>query len=353
MSDDGQMNRGLERFVMGFFFAAQHAGRAGQNRLRVQLSLSIVFLTVAGLMSGCNSSSPAGSPAPSAKQVAPAAPDLLDRVANPQIAESEIGVPQMRIACLSPVATEICCALGAARWIVGRSDYCEHPSEVRAVAALGTLYSLKLEALLEAKPDLVLFSGTSRAQAEQIANLKLRVESLPDRTLEDVFVAIRRTGEMLGRPQTATALCASIRADLEQVRRRHAAIKGTRVLVAIEPLANPPRPVSVAGGDSFLDDLLRLSGCQNAVQQRSFFAPLSFEAIVAADPEVIIELCGSPRAEITGESDPLRAWSSLGSLKSVKNLRVRALVGPELFLPGPRVAKLLDRICTTIESANP
>lgn len=333
-----------------FLFGAQHAGR---NRPPARLSLASVILTVAGLLAGCDTSPQGKTSTPPVNPVVSTSPALPDRVATPQIAESEISAPQLRIACLSPVATEICSALGAARWIVGRSDYCAHPPEVRAVPSLGTLYSLKLEALLESKPDLVLFSGTSRAQAEQLAKLNLRVESLPDRTLEDVFAAIRRTGEILGRPQTATALCASIRADLEDVRRRHAAIKGTRVLLAIEPLANPPRPVSVAGGGSFLDDLLRLSACQNAVRQSNFFAPLSFEAIVAADPEVIIELCGSPRAEITGESDPLRAWSTLGSLKAVKSGRVRALVGPELFLPGPRVATLLDRICTTIESANP
>lgn len=337
---------------MPFYFGAL---RPDGTRISApaRVSLFSLILTMLGLMAGCDSLPPPDRHISPAKQVEAAATELPDRVTTPQIAESEIGVPPLRIACLSPVATEICCALGAARWIVGRSDYCEHPSEVRSVPALGTLYSLKLEALLETKPDLVLFSGTSRAQAEQLAKLKLRVESLPDRTLDDVFAAIRHTGELLGRPKTAIALCASIRADLEDVRRRHAGITGTRVLVAIEPLANPPRPVSVAGRESFLDDLLRLSGCRNAVQQSSFFAPLSFEAIVAADPEIIIELCGSPRAEITGEPDPLRAWSTLASLKAVKDRRVRALVGPELFLPGPRVAKLLDRICTTIDAPNP
>lgn len=259
----------------------------------------------------------------------------------------------MRIACLSPVATEICCALGASEWIVGRSDYCLHPPIVRSAPTLGTLFSLKVESLLDAKPDLVLFSGTSRAQADQLASLRLRVESLPDRTLDDVFAAIRRAGQLLGRPQTAFELCKSIEADLDTVRREHAPRPGTRVLLAIEPLGSPPRPISVAGGGSFLDDLLKRAGCANAVREASFFAPLSFEAIVATDPDVIVELCGAARAEIAGESDPLQAWSALPSLKAVKNRRVRALVGPELFLPGPRVAILLDRLCTTIESANP
>lgn len=310
--------------------------------------------SIALWLAGCDAPrSPAPEPEKTERVASSLSAPLPDHVQHPTIADSEIKTKPIRIACLSPVATEICCALGARDWLVGRSDYCVHPSEIKTIPPLGTLFSLKLEALLETKPDIVFLSGSSRAQAEQLVSLKLKVESLPDRSLQDVYIAIRRAGELLGRSKTADKLCAAIESDIQTVVSAHKKIADTRVLIAIEPLAIPPRPVSVAGGGSFLDDLLKRAGCTNAVRETSFFAPLSFEAIVAADPDVIIEFCGSPRAEITGEADPLRAWSSLGSLRAVKNRRVRSLVGPELFLPGPRVAIVLDHLCNIIEAENP
>lgn len=312
-----------------------------------------IFFPLALLACACNPPPPAASRSATTTQIAVQPESSIpDFVVNPIVADSEKDAPPLRIVCLSPTATEICCALGAREWIVGRSDYCNYPKEIAAIPAIGSLFSIRLETLIATKPDLVLFSGNSHAQVEQLAPLKLRIESLPDKTLDDIFTAIRKAGDLIGRPTTASTLCAAIKSDLAAFADRRPA-KALRVLIAIEPLPTPPRPVSVAAAGTFFDDLLRRAGHENAVRGDSFFAPLSFEAIIAADPNVILEICGGPRAEITGEADAWRAWSRVGALRAVKEHRVHALIGEELFLPGPRIARVMQRMIDALASENP
>ena len=86
-----------------------------------------------------------------------------------------------RIVSLLPSATEIVCALGADRFLIGRSHACDHPatladvpvmtaskvngaaasgaiaSDVRSIlAAALSVYELQLEALRDTTPDLIL-----------------------------------------------------------------------------------------------------------------------------------------------------------------------------------------------------
>ncbi|MBI5866573.1 MAG: ABC transporter substrate-binding protein [Planctomycetes bacterium] len=322
------------------------------NRTRGHLGLPAALLVLSSVLalSACDRrtthQTPNGVPAsqPTLRQA-----NYPDRVMFPEIDEAERNSPAMRIVSLSPAATEICCALGLRAALVGRTSYCVYPPEVSAVEIVGTLLDVRAETLLQRKPDLVLFSGTSRSQVERLEPLKLKMESLPDSSLADVFAAIRRAGELTGRPRTAETLCRNLDQDIAQIVNHVAKSKGRRVLVAIEPLADPPRAPHVAGKGSFFDELLRRAGYVNIVDSPAAFAPLSLEAIARADPDVIIELAASANDRPEGDAGALAAWRNIGQLKAIRRHSVRVLTGQEFFLPGPRVPLLLERMCEAIE----
>jgi iron complex transport system substrate-binding protein len=317
------------------------------RRFRHALVLALFFAT---LTCGCDR--PAAPPASSPSSVATALA-LQDFVRHPIVDDRERSLPALRIVSLSPTATEICCALGLRDALVGRTRYCEYPPEVASVPAVGTLLDVQAETLLELRPDLVLYSGTSRAQLDRIAPLKLRTESLPDRSLADVFTAIRRVGELCNRPRTASALCDSVERDIRRIATIVKITGSPRVLLTIEMLEDPPRAPHVAGAGSFYDDLLKRAGCKNAVESSGSFAPLALETIARLDPDVIIEIAADAHARPAGDADALRAWQRLGPLKAVRERRVRVLPGGELFLPGPRVAFVFERLCRAIAEGAP
>ena len=274
---------------------------------------------------------------------------LHDWVVNPVIDVSEPVLTPIRIVSAAPMVTEICCALGLRDALVGRTRYCDYPPDIENVPSIGALIDVNTEVLLALRPDLILVSGTSRAQLDRFAALDLRIESVPDAGLKDLYTAIRRIGKLVGRPRTAARLCTGIESDLASVTQRYGNLPPARVLLLTGTLSDPPRPPYVAGPGSFYDTLLCRGGHTNVVSgEQAAFAPLSLEFIVRADPDVIIELDPDGRQRPAGDSAALETWRKIGALRAVTSRRVHVLSGSQHYLLGPRIALTYQALCRKI-----
>lgn len=147
----------------------------------------------------------------------------------------------MRIVSVLPSATEIVCALGARRELVGRSAECDYPSDVldvpvvmrprtldadrpsaeidrrvQAARASGeSLYELDVELLRRLRPDVLLtqdLCGVCSVTEEEVATACARagvspaIASLSPRNLEDVWATFTTVGEAIGRRREARQL---------------------------------------------------------------------------------------------------------------------------------------------------
>lgn len=300
----------------------------------------------AAVSAGCTRPPAASTGQPTTSAAASA---LRDWVIDPPVVDSERAVSCPRLLSAAPNITEICCALGLAEQLVGRTRYCVYPPAIAKVRSIGALNDLNVETLLEIRPELIIVSGASRAIADRLARLDLRYEAVPDWTLADLFTAIARIGVLTGRPQTAARLMDGIRADLDAVASRYSATHPVRVLLLTGPLADPPTPPDAAGPGSFYDDLLRRVGHTNVVAAGGgAFAPVALEFVLRADPDVIIELAPEATQRPAGDADALRAWAQVGPLRAVTARRVHVLVGAEHFELGPRIAQTFEAICRMI-----
>ena len=254
-----------------------------------------------------------------------------------------------RLLSAAPNVTEICCALGLADRLVGRTRYCTYPPTVEVVPSIGALNDLNVEALLELAPDLILVSGTSRTITEKLNSLGLRQESLPDYSLDDLFTSIARVGELSDRQEYAQRLTADIKVELDAIATRYAKTERARVLIVTAPLPDPPTQITAAGPGSFYDDLLRLAGHENAAAASGRpFAPITLEFILRTDPDVIIELAPNSDGRSDGDVDARGVWAKVGPLKAVKAERVYVLVRPSHFILGPRIGQTLEALCQAI-----
>ena len=316
------------------------------NPARVQ----VLLLAACGLMwVGCNDPASPRTPPPAAALAESTAAGLRDWVVNPPVVASEREAGPRRLVCAAPSVTEICCALGLQRRIVARTRFCDYPPGIETVPAIGAMDETNTELLLGLKPDLVLVSGTSRAITERLERMGLTFESLPDRTLADVFAAIERVGELTERRETARRLSDGLRAELTRIARQYADVPPQRVLVLLWTLSDPPAPPFVAGPDSLYDDLLRRAGHANVADAGvQAYAPFSLEAIVRADPDVIIELDADGTGRPGGDTEAVRVWSQLGPLRAVKNRRVHVLKGERHFIPGPRIVQTFAELCRAV-----
>jgi iron complex transport system substrate-binding protein len=238
-----------------------------------------------------------------------------------------------RIVSLAPSSTEILYALGAGDRIVGVDQYSDWPPAAAKLPRVGSDLAPSVERILALKPDVVFVatSANSRELPAELERLGIRVAISRIDTLDDLWRDITQSGDAIGKPAAAAALVAELRARIASTHARVAALPPTRALVVVWA-----DPLTVVGGHSFVDEVIRAAGGDNiAGDSAQPYPQYSVERMLARAPEVIV--VGSHKGGPTLE--PLIAHASL---PAVKNGRVHSVDGDLLFRPGPRLVEGVD-----------
>jgi ABC-type Fe3+-hydroxamate transport system substrate-binding protein len=191
-----------------------------------------------------------------------------------------------RIVSLTPASTELLFALGAGSRLVGRTRWDVWPDSARFVPDLGDGIRPNVEAVIGARPDLVLLYGSlenkgaaQRLRSAGVATLSLKVD-LPSH--------FRNLTRVLGRVLRDSALAQltidSVDRSLESVREITRAAQAKRVvwIADVDPLV-------VIGGGSFLTELIELAGGRNLFADiNSPSASISVESVISRNPDVVL-----------------------------------------------------------------
>jgi len=245
--------------------------------------------------------------------VACAAP-TTDQPPDPASSRDDFGDPivaasPQRIASLNPATTELVAAIVGTDRLVGRTHWDAYPLSVRDVPDLGDGMRPNVEAVLAARPDLVLLYASEENRTARdafrragIATLAIRIDAIADfeRSMDALGVA-------LGAPDAAAVVRDSVRGSITRA--------GSRVAQRVRPTVVWPlweSPLMVVGRGSFLHELLEVAGAQNVFGELAAPSPIvTFEELLQRDPDVI--LTGPDRAARLA-SDP--RWRTLRAVRS-------------------------------------
>ncbi len=191
-----------------------------------------------------------------------------------------------RVVSLNPTATEVIFAIGAQSRLVGRSNWDEFPAAARTIAPLGDGIRPNVEAILNAKPSLVILyaSAENRAAAEALARSGVRTITLRVDHIAQ-FVSLTR---ILGIALDATPRAQQV---ADSVQRTIARVRAVTARVAPRTVAWPlwQQPVMVVGRGSYLDELIEIAGGRNVFHDLEAPSPVvNVEEIARRDPDVLI-----------------------------------------------------------------
>jgi iron complex transport system substrate-binding protein len=235
--------------------------------------------------------------------------------------------PAQRIASLNPTTTEIVYAIGAGGRVVGRTTWDTYPDSARLAPDLGPGLRPNVEAIIAAKPDLVLLyaSADNRGAAQALRAAGLRTLTLRIDKIADFARATRLIGRATGDSARAESVIDSVQATIARVRR--AVASAARPTVAWRLY---DAPLLVAGGGSFLSELIDIAGGRNVYADLKDPSPqVSLEDLVRRDPDLLL---GGPDA----------ATRLAGQLpwRAVRAVREGHLVSPDTALIGRPAVRL-------------
>jgi ABC-type Fe3+-hydroxamate transport system substrate-binding protein len=210
-----------------------------------------------------------------------------DKVLRDDFGDSiRIATAPTRIVSLSPSSTETLFAIGAGARIIGRSKYDLWPDSARLVPDLGDGLRPNVEAVLGARPDLVILyaSQENRAAADRfraagINTLSLRMDQIAEfRRMTKLF------GVMLHDTVRANSVVDSVQATLDRVRRATATSARPKVFWHIWD-----SPLITVGSGSFMNELVEIAGARNVYTDiHGPSGQIALEDVARRDPDFIL-----------------------------------------------------------------
>ncbi|MEM6396650.1 MAG: ABC transporter substrate-binding protein [Bacteroidota bacterium] len=243
-----------------------------------------------------------------------------------------------RIVSLSGTLTEILYALDMGDRIVGVDITSVYPEDKTAeLPRLGHMNQLNTEALLELEPDLVIYEATERGAPEAIGQLEsagITVAAIEtDHTLENPINVTNQLADLLDVEEASvsklTDRLSSERKQLNSI--VDAAETNPRVLFIY---ARGMGRLMVAGNETSASAMIDLAGGQNAITSFPNFEALTPEALVEAQPDVIL-MFTSGLASLDGK-EGLQQIPGVSATPAYKNDRIVTMEGLYLTGFGPR-----------------
>lgn len=254
-----------------------------------------------------------------------------------------------RIISMAPSVTETLFALGLGDRVIGVSRYCTYPPEAAAKPRIGGLFDPNFEAIVAARPDLIVMLDGSLQNRPAFDKLGLPILVLDHRNIDGILASLTKIGRACGVPTKSEAMVADLQTRVRRVQEKVAGRPRPRVMFAVERTlgAGQVQDVYVAGADGHLDGIIAMAGGQNAYQGTVRFPVISSEGILKMNPEVIVDMVprlvpGADREKIASD------WQQLKQVGAVQHGRVYVLDDDYVSIPGPRFILFVEKLARLI-----
>lgn len=309
---------------------------------------------------------PHGFEGPSTATLADEAVEVLDSAPLPQLpatvtSHTRDGDVAVQVADISRVvAFDMSGSIAATLWalgqggsLVGRDVAAEFPGTEEIPVVTGSSHTINPEAVLELAPSLVITDGSigPTDAVEQIADAGVPVVYVENEaSFDGAGELARQVGAALGVADAGEDLAAKIAEDVATTRAEIAAIapeQGLRVMMLY--LRGASGIYYMFGEESGADDLVAgLAGVDVAAEiGLDGMKPLTDEAMLAADPDVILVMSHGLES-VGGVDGLLEAKPAIALTAAGQRRRIVDMADSQLLAFGPRSAAILDALARAV-----
>ncbi|MBY6179541.1 ABC transporter substrate-binding protein [Staphylococcus warneri] len=244
--------------------------------------------------------------------------------------------PYHRIVSLMPSNTEILYELGLENRIVGVSTVDDYPKNVKKGKKQFDAMNLNKEALLKAKPDLILAHESQKSSSEKVLDaLKkegVKVVYVKDaQSLKETYETFKSIGKLTHREKQANQLVNETKDNVDKVIQsipKHQKQPKVFMEVSSQP------EIYTAGKHTFFNDMLKQLDAKNSFDDIDGWKSVSKESIVKHNPDILISTEGKSQAEY---EKIIEKRGGFDKTNAVKHHRIETVNGDEISRPGPRI----------------
>lgn len=201
---------------------------------------------------------------------------------------------QERIVSAGGDISELIHAFGAGDRLVGVDSTSNYPPSMKDIAQIGYVRSLSAEGVLSLNPDVLVGAYDTGPEnvIEQLRSAGLNVAIAPDvlPNAESVVTKIEFVGELLGQEAKASEMVSSYTSEMASIAEIVSQLETKPKVLFILSLKDGT-PL-VGGEGTSAEAIIELSGGISAAKGFEGYKPMNSEAIIAANPDVILMMSG-------------------------------------------------------------
>ncbi len=235
-----------------------------------------------------------------------------------------------RIITFGPASTEILFHIDEGERVIATDDFSDHPEEVKDLPKVGGFFEPDYEEMVNLSADVIVTRASNQDIIQDLRDLNENVVATHGNTLEDVYRDIELLGRMCGLGEQAEQTADELESTMQKITEDREDIpRDDRVavlfIVGIDPIYVP-------GEGTFQHTLIERAGGNNIARNKTGWATIEEETIIAEDPDMIVT-SENLREDLNDliETDP---WQEISA---VENDNVFFVNGDEYSRPGPRL----------------
>ncbi len=252
-----------------------------------------------------------------------------------------------RIVSVGGSITEIVYALGAQDRLVARDSTSTFPNDAMALPDVGYMRALSPEGVLSVQPDaILLLEGSGPPEAvDVLKKASVPLVFVPESYDRDgILHKIRAVGEALGLSEATRRFEAEVAADLDAAKAATADIAERKRVLFVLSLQGGK--ILASGEGTAASGIIGLAGADNAVGGFHGYRQLTDEAVIEAQPDVVLVMAREGDLAISREE--LLAHPAIAATPAGASGSVIAMDGLYLLGFGPRTAQAARDLATDL-----
>jgi iron complex transport system substrate-binding protein len=257
--------------------------------------------------------------------------------------------PPGRVLALGGSVTEIVYALGQGDRLVARDTTSTYPPAAEALPDVGYVRALSPEGVLSVDPDLILaIEGSGPPETmEVLAAADIPLVTVPEGyDTAAILEKISIVAEALDVPQEGARLAAEVDAALTEAITAGQSDTPPRVLFILSMQGGR---IMAAGSGTAAEGIMRLAGGVNAMQGFEGYSQVSDEAVLTADPDVILMMDRS--GEHAADNAEIIAHPALGQTRAAETGAIVRQPGLLMLGFGPRTPEAVEALSAAFRQA--
>jgi iron complex transport system substrate-binding protein len=236
--------------------------------------------------------------------------------------------------------------MGAGDQLIAVSNYDVEREGITGLPRVGDYQTIDWEQLAALRPDVMLLAqkpDRMPAGVKQRADdLHIRLLNVKVDNLDDIFARLNELGDACNARAKADALAKHMHARLDELRARVASREKVSALLTLEE-----NGLSIAGPQTYLDDLLTIAGGRNAAGTfKTPYPSIDREMLRSLDPQVVVQLLPNASPQMLEKAHQF--WESEPNLRAVRDHRVVTIKDWYCLLPGSHTPDVAERIAAAL-----